>query len=316
MHNRMSQPVIGEEMTFNLLTTKNCTSLAFLFAILLLLHASGLAQSTDPAHPTPISGLPLVGRLATGTYYYQTPVSAGPGTMGLTITPPTGGATVSVSLSGPDCCTADAYVSASSGTSDTVRGASEPFTIPSAQTLLVTINIAVAAGDTVRFTLGMVIGGGSGVIITPPPPIPTPAPATPGGIVCTDLGVHGFVVSGETGLSKVISGQVLNHTTTHPYKGYRRLQWLDVLDITDSEKVRRVVAQIMIPDIIEPGASFSYSAVHTLTSRRRTRYKVQIVYSPYNATDRSQYNDDCNTSNNSTRRQVVGILTLDEAPLP
>ena len=303
-------------MTFNPVITKTLTCLAFAFAILLVLPASGSAQSTDPAHPTPISGFPLVGRLATGTYYYHVPANAGPGTMGLTLTPPIGGATASVSLSGPDCCTADAYVSASSGTSDTVRGASEPFTIPSAQTLLVTINIAVATGDTVRFSLGMIIGGGSGVIVTPPPATPTPAPGATGLRVCTDLGVHGFAVSGETGLSKVISGQVLNHTTTHPYKGYRRLQWLDVLDITDSEKVRRVVARIMIPDIIESGASFSYSAVHTLTTRRRTRYKVQIVYSPYNATDRSEYNDDCNSSNNSTRRQVVGIITLDEAPLP
>ena len=91
---------------------------------------------------------------------------------------------------------------------------------------------------------------------------------------------------------------------------------MEVLDITDSEKAPHMVTRILIPEIIEPGAYFSYSAVHTLTESRRTRYKVQIRYSPYNATDRSQYNDDCNSANNSTTRRVAGILTIDDEPTP
>jgi hypothetical protein len=293
--------------------TKYFSGIVLLIVVMLLSPILAAAQSTDAAHPTPIPSFPLVGRLAAGTYYYSVPVIAGPGTMGLQITAPDGGATISVSLSGPDCCTAEAYVSSSTGRAETIRNASEAFTIPSAQTLLITMNIAVAAGDTARFSLSAAIGGGSGVIVTPPP---ARKPATAPGGVCTDLGVDFYTVTGETGLRKEISGVVRNLTTTHPYKGYRRLQWLEVLDITDSEKAPRLVRQIMIPDIIDPGATFSYSAIHTLTERRRTRYKIQIVYSPYNATDRSQYNDDCNSSNNSTTRRMVGGLASDDAMEP
>ena len=302
-------------MTFYKTLTKYLSGITLMLAMIVLIQAPALSQSTDPANPTAITAFPLVGRLAAGTYYYSVPASAGPGTLGLQFTPPTGGATISVSLSGPDCCTAEAYVSGSTGTTETIRTASEPFTVPSAQTLLVTLSIAVDRNDTVRFTIGGAFGGGSGVIVTPPPTT-RPVATLPTPVVCTDLSVDYYTVTGDTGLRKEITGQVRNLTTTHPYKGYRRLQWLDILDITDSEKERRVVAQIMIPDIIDPGATFSYSAVHTLTARRRTMYKVQIVYSPYNATDRSQYNDDCNSSNNTTRRRVIGGFPPDEAIEP
>jgi hypothetical protein len=288
-------------MTFNTLSTKYLSGTFLLLALILLMPTAGSAQSTDPARPTAIAAFPLVGRLAAGTYYYEVPAAAGPATMGLRFTAPTGGATISVSLSGPDCCTADAYVSGSTGGIEEVRSTSEPFTIPSAQALLVTMNISVARNDTVGFTISAGFGGGSGVIVTPPSPRTPPV-----GAVCTDLAVDYFTVTGETGLRKEISGVVRNLTTTHPYKGFRRMQWLDVLDITDSEKERRVVAQIMIPDIIDPGATFAYTAVHTLTERRRTRYKVQIVYGPNHATDRSPYNDDCNSANNVTRRRMIG----------
>ncbi|MEO6334958.1 MAG: hypothetical protein ABIO91_08250 [Pyrinomonadaceae bacterium] len=326
--------------------TKYFSCITFLLTIFLLSVVTTPAQSRDPEHPTPISGFPLTGRFATGTYYYSLPVNAGPGTMGLQLTAPVGGASISVALSGPDCCTGDAYVSASTGREETIRGGSEPFTVPSAQTLLVTIYISVAEGDTARFTLNLGVGGRSGVTITPPPsptptpssgviitpppsptPTPTPsgsgviitppAPRTASGGVCTDLAVDAFVLRGARELRKEISGVVRNVTTTHPYKGYPRLQWVEVLDITDSEKMPRVVTRIIIPAIIDPGATFPYTAVHTLTALRSTRYKVQIRYSPYNATDRSPYNDDCNASNNSTRRQVGGILTPeDEGPIP
>src|SRR5215203_5784566 len=135
--------------------TKYFSCITFLLAICLAGVFTASAQSRDPEHPTAISGFPLTGRFTAGTYYYAVPVNAGPGTMGLQLTAPTGGASISVSLSGPDCCAAEAYVSADTGREEIIRRGSEPFTVPSAQTLLVTINISVAAGDTARFTLNL-----------------------------------------------------------------------------------------------------------------------------------------------------------------
>jgi hypothetical protein len=293
-------------------------SLAGIFLIMAFMLQPGTAtgQSTDETRPTPIAAFPLTGTLGSGTYYYEIPetlVSEGEVNATLTFTPPTGGGSMTASFSGPRCCSGEATVGESTGYAESIRR-STTFSIPGQQNLLITVYVSVAAKQTVRFSLNLSAAGApSGIIITPPP---APTPTTPTGGVCTDLGVDGFVVTGETGLTKEITGRVRNLTTTHPYKGYRRLQWLEVFDITDSEKGPPLVTRIAIPEIIEAGASFSYSAVHTLTVRRRTRYKVQIRYSPYNATDRSQYNDDCNSSNNSTRRQLVGILTADEPPQP
>lgn len=294
------------------------TFLAGIFLAIAFMLQPGMAtaQSRDEANPTPIAAFPLTGTLGSGTYYYQIPessVSGGAATAVLDFTPPDGGGSMTVTFSGRRCCPPEAYIGVTTGLSDRMREATT-FDIPGQQPLLVTIYISVGAKQTVGFRLNFTIGAvSSGIIVTPPP---TPAPTTPTGGVCTDLGVDGFIVTGETGLTKNITGRVRNLTTTHPYKGYRRLQWLEVLDITDSEKAPHMVTRILIPEIIEPGAAFSYSAVHTLTVRRRTRYKVQIRYSPYNATDRSQFNDDCNSSNNSTRRQLVGVLTADEPPIP
>ncbi len=320
--------------------TRYSSCITFLLGICLLGISVASAQSTDPARPTPISGFPLTGRLAAGTYYYAVPVSAGPGTMGLQMTPPIGGSTMSASLSGPDCCTADAYVSADSGTSDTIRRASEPFTVPSAQTLLVTINIAVARGDTVRFTLNLGVGGGSGIIITPPPsPTPAPTPsgsgiiitppsptggrATPSGGVCTDLGVDFYTVNNLTDSSKRISGVVRNYTGTHPFKSSERGQWLQVFDITDSAKDPVRLLQVRIPAHLDPGAVFAYRTVHSVSGSRRTRYQIKIVYGHWLDTDRSQYNDDCNAANDSTTRQLItgtpdetGPVLLEKLPKP
>ncbi|MEP6705854.1 MAG: hypothetical protein ABJB34_13690, partial [Acidobacteriota bacterium] len=102
--------------------TKYFSCITFLLAIFLLSVLTASAQSRDPDHPTPISGFPLSGRFTAGTYYFAAPVNAGPGTMGLQVTAPVGGATISVSLSGPDCCAAEAYVGVSTGREETIRG--------------------------------------------------------------------------------------------------------------------------------------------------------------------------------------------------
>ncbi len=321
--------------------TRYFSCITFLLAVFLLNLTIAPAQSRDPDHPTPIAAAPLTGRLAAGTYYYSMPVSAGPGTMGLQITAPVGGASVSVALSGPDCCSADAYVSAGTGREETVRGGSERFTIPSAQTLLITINISVAAGDTARFTLSLATGGGSGVIVTPPPPSPSPSPSpsprptpgpaltpaypsvptTPSGGLCTDLSVaDGFQING-TGLSRVISGSVRNLTRTHPYKGYPRSQWVEVLDITDEERDPRLVRLVRFFRFthIDPGSTFSYRAVQTLREDRRIKYRVRIVFAESNASNGQQYDDDCNSANDSTTRrqgfpEEGSTITLEPVP--
>lgn len=305
-------------MTHARVLTKLSVSSIFLLAISLLAPLDGAAQSTNPDDPTLVASYPISAALASGTYYYRIPeamVREGAATATLAFTPPDGGGSLTASFSGRRCCEGEATVGESTGYSGTIRRFST-FSIPAPQDLLVTIYVSVAVKQTIHFDLFLSATAGSGIIVTRPSPSPSPSPALPAPPLCTDLAVLAYAVAGGTSLRKEITGQVVNVTTTHPYKGYRRLQWLEVLDITDSEKAPRTVARIMIPEIIEPRGIFSYSAIHTLTTPRRTRYKVKIVYSPYNATDRSQYNDDCNPANNSTTRQIAGFLTPGDEPIP
>jgi len=278
------------------------------------------AQSRDENNPTRIASFPVTGNLGSGTYYYEVPDSAvagGAATAVLDLTPPDGGGSMTVTFSGRFCCPPEGYIGVTTGLSDRIREATT-FTISRQQALLVTVYVSVGAKQTVGFRLNFSNGTptSSGIIVTPPEPRPTPTPTTRTGGLCTDLGVYGFVVTGDAALTKEISGRVQNVTTTHAYKGYRRLQWVEVLDITNSAKEPHVVTRILIPEIIEAGGFFAYSAVHTLTEVRRTRYKIQIRYSPYNATDRSEYNDDCNSANNSTLRRIAGFLTPADGPIP
>jgi hypothetical protein len=286
-------------------------------AIIFLASTSIFGQSTDPAHPTPITSFPVIGSLASGTYYYAVPkslLSAGPANAGLDMTPPDGGGSMTVTFSGRGCCPPEAYIGITTGLADRMYQATT-FNIPTFQeSLLVTVYVSVGAGQTVGFRLTFANQGpsSSGVIVTPPPSTPTrPTPTEP---VCTDLGTISFSVSPLTSMRNKISGVVVNVTTANPYKGYEHRQWVEVRDITDSETRPALVGRIWIPAIIDPGRSFPFAVAHNLTERRRTRYEVRIVYSPLNRTDESQYNDDCNTGNNSTRRQLIGA-PLDEGEL-
>jgi hypothetical protein len=219
---------------------------------------------------------------------------------------------MTVTFSGRACCPPEAYIGVTTGLAERIRQATT-FNITGQQPLLVTVYVSVGAKQTVSFRLNFNTGASSsGIIVTPPP---TPAtPATPSGTVCTDLAVDGFAVTGEQ-LTKSISGLVRNVTTTHRYKGYARRQWLEIREITDSEARPVPVARVGIREIIEPGDTVSYTAVHRLTVRRRTKYEVRIVYSHLNATDQAEYNDDCNSSNNSTRRQLIGPFPTDGNPI-
>ena len=283
-------------------------------AAIFVTSANVFGQSRDENAPTPIATFPVTGNLGSGTYYYQVPesfVAAGLANAVLDVTPPDGGGSMTVTFSGPRCCPPEAYIGVTTGLSDRIRETTR-FDIPGPQPLLVTVYIAVGAKQTVGFRLSFNLGvpSSSGVIVTPPTTTPTPSP-TPSEPVCTDLGLNGFAVNFITSMRLKISGIVINATTTHPYKGYERRQWVEVRDITDSETRSPLVARIWIPAIVDPGQTFEYAAVHNLTARRRTRYEVKIGYSHLNPTDESQYNDDCNTRNNITRRQLVGT-PLDE----
>ncbi|MEP7149686.1 MAG: hypothetical protein ABI857_12470 [Acidobacteriota bacterium] len=281
-------------------STRYLSCITFLLTAFLLSAVMAPAQSRDPDSPTPISGFPLTGRLPAGTYYYAVPVNAGPGTMGLQVNAPTGGASISVSLSGPDCCSAEGYASASTGREEIIRGGSDPFTVPSAQTLLVTINISVAAGDTAGFTLSLNIGGGSGVIVTPPPsptPTPTLTATSPG---CTDLSVDGgFRLTGPAS-APTINFIVRNLSPTR-YVGHRRLQWVELLDTTKARETPILLKQVLFTEVPARGSiPFALTNTSGVSTTLPQRYMVRIVYSPFNATDRLTTNDDCISENNWT----------------
>lgn len=280
-------------------------ALAILFSL-----TTGFGQSRDINNPTPIATFPITGTLGSSTYYYQIPeamVSPGRANVVLDLTPPDGGASMTVTLSGRRCCPPAAYLGVTTGLADRTREATA-FDIPAQQDLLVTVYISVAAKHTVGYRINFNIGAtSSGIVVTRPRPPLTPAtPTFPDGSVCTDLGVIEFAVNSITERTKQISGVVQNYSAT-PFKSSERGQWLQVFDITDSAREPVRLLQTRIPTHMDPGSFFRYSVRQTPTGRTRPRYQVKIVYGHWLATDRSQYNDDCNAANDSTTRQR-GVL--------
>lgn len=253
------------------------------------------AQSTDEAHPTAITAFPVTGNLGTGTYYYSVPATRGRITMALEFTPPTGGGSMSVSISGPTCCTSDAYVGTDSGGSETIRRETS-FPVEASQTLLITAYIAVAEGRTVRYNLSMTgsVGG------TPP----TPAPS-----VCTDLRASSII--GVTWspllLANTIRGSIDNLSTTD-YRSPADRQWVEVYDTALNPASPTLVQRIPFTEVRARGR-FQFTARHSIGKVRRAApiYRVVIVYSPLNASDDITTNDDCNPANNSAVRNPTPI---------
>ncbi len=274
----------------SLIATYFCAIAALSFSAL---KASG--QSIDPEHPTAVMAYPITGTLGSGTFYYSVPANAGIGKIYLEFHPPAGGGSASVSLSGPDCCSADAYVGADSGSSAVVTQRAD-FDIPSRQTLLVTLTIAVAPSSTVRFILNLAgtIGtggsaGGGGTV--------------PGASRCTDLAMlEGFTLS-VSGTTRTISGTILNLSDTD-FRSPAGRQWIEVVDIAKLRDRGPVVQRIPFTDVTARG-SLPISATHTTSSLLAPKYKLRIVYSPDNATDTIMTNDDCNLRNNETLRYPV-----------
>ncbi len=290
----------------------------FAFAIVLGSASAAFGDSRDINNPTVITSFPVTGNLGSGTFYYRIPeamVSAGRANVVLDMHSPDGGASMTVTLSGRRCCPPEAYLGITTGLSDRLREATS-FEVPGQQDLLVTVYISVGAKQTVFYRINFNLGAPtSGIVVTPPPrrtgPPATPAIPTPDRI-CTDLGVDFYTVTNLRGRTKKVSGVVRNYTTTHPYKGYERGQWLQVFDVTDAPRGEPVrLLQVRIPRHMDPGAVFSYGVVHTPTTDRR-RYQVKIVYGAWLGTDRSEYNDDCNNANDATERQMIGGFPVED----
>ena len=289
-------------------------TIIFLLAVFLLTPASGVAQSGDITHPTPIATFPVTGNLPQGIYYYEVRANAGPATAVLDMTPPDGGASMSVSISGPDCCTAEAYVSGETGSSERIRRSSDRFTVPSRQMLLFTVNIAVERGKTVRFSLNYSTREGSGIIVTPPPtPTPTPAP-TAASTGCTDLALNGgFRLAGPPTTRTI--NFTLRNLSPRRYVGTARTQWVELLDRSRVDDPPVLITIRRFTEV-PAGGSIAFSMPHspTVLSKLPQRYLVRIVYSPSNATDRLTTNDDCVSGNNFTDGRPRALLADDYIP--
>jgi hypothetical protein len=277
-------------------------------AILLGAVVNTFGQSTDETHPTPISSLPVSGNLRAGTYYYQIPesaVSAGRANAVLSFTAPDGGASLTLTFSGPTCCPPEAYIGETTGLSGRFRQGST-FDVSSRQNLLVTLYISVGAAQTVPFNFNFTVGAtSSGVIVTPPPsptPTPTPTPTTPPEYsLCTDLSVSGFTLE-VLGTTRTITGTVYNRSHA-AFQSPAGQQWIEVIDISQTTSrfaKANVVQRIPFTDV--PGRGFfPYRAVHSpRSSTLPPAYRVRIVYSAANRTDAVTTNDDCTPANNTT----------------
>lgn len=268
----------------------------FVITLLALFAATVHAQSTDEAHPTAVSAFPVTGDLGSGTYYYSVPATRGRINMTLEFTTPSTGGSMSVSISGPSCCTSDAYVGADSGGPETIRREAA-FALGTNQTLLITVYIAVAERRAIRYNLSLTgsLGG--------------TAPTTPAG-VCTDLRASSIirVTHSALSLSNTIRGSVDNLSTTG-YRSPADRQWVEVYDTALNPASPTLVQRIPFTDVAARGR-IQFSARHNVGKVRRVPpvYRIVIVYSPLNSTDDIGANDDCNAANNSATQGVIETI--------
>lgn len=270
-------------------------------ATLILVPAAATAQSRDEAHPTTVSTFPISGNLYAGTYYYEARVSSGSATMVLEFTAPNGGGSMSAMVSGPNCCGGAAYVGADTGAAERIRRASDIFPINIPQKVKITVIVAVAEGQSVPFSLNLAVGDNvSGVIVTRPTPTPTPA-ITITDPNCVDLALENVVIRKVDRTPQLEISGVVRNVSPNAYSGNARTQWVEVLDITLSEKLPRRVAFFRFTNIA-PGARFAFRAVHAFPRLELRKYKVRIVYYSGNRTNRLLTDDDCNSSNDSVTK--------------
>jgi hypothetical protein len=265
----------------------------FVIAILALFAAPVHAQSTDEAHPTAVSAFPVTGTLGSGTYYYSVPATRGRVNMTLEFTPPDSGGSMSVSISGPSCCTSDAYAGGDAG-GPTITRREAAFAVGTSQTLLITVYIAVAERQSIRYNLSLTgsVGGAP----------PTPAPS-----VCTDLRASSIigVTRSTVLLSNTIRGSIDNLSAT-AYRSPADRQWVEIYDTALDPASPALIQRIPFTDVPARGR-FQFTARHNVGKVRRVApvYRIVIVYSPLNSTDDISTNDDCNPANNSAARAVL-----------
>lgn len=272
---------------------------------------SQVVVDTDPA---PITTFPFTAELPSGTYYFSVYAASGPATISLEFDPPDGGGGMSVSVSGPDCCAADAYVGADTGLSNPVRREAT-FNVPSRQRLVLAAYISVRPQAMVRFTINMsgsVRGGtegtgtrGSGVVVTPPPSTPVGPPSR----VCTDLGlVDGITIEPSRDLrSLTVSGVLRNLSPTpyiaNPHYAPRRSGWIEIAEIIGRE-APRILSQLPFTEIPANGSK-PFRETYAITTTLPRQIEVRILYAAANFTDRTWTNDDCNGANNVVRSRPL-----------
>jgi hypothetical protein len=280
----------GEQVKLNKQVTKRFS--LFVIAILALFAAPVHAQSTDEAHPTAVLAFPVTGTLGAGTYYYSVPATRGRVNMTLEFTPPDGGGSMSVSVSGPSCCTSDAYAGGDAGGPTTTRREAA-FAVGTNQTLLITVYIAVAERQSIRYNLSLTgsVGGGG---------LPTETPR-----VCTDLAASALMTVTSSGFYNTIRGSIDNRSTTD-FRSPADRQWVNLYDTALNPASPILVKRIPFTEVMA-SRRFQFTAKHNIGKARRIppRYKIVIVYSPLNSTDDINTNDDCNPANNAAGRLIA-----------
>jgi len=264
----------------------------FVIAILALFAAAVQAQSTDEARPTAVATFPVTGALGSGTYYYSVPATRGRVNMTLEFTPPDGGGSMSVSVSGPSCCTSDAYAGGDAG-GPTITRREAAFAVGTSQTLLITVYIAVAERQTVRYNLSLTGSVGSGAL-------PTESPA-----VCTDLEASTLMTVTSTPFYSTIRGSIDNRSAT-AFRSPADRQWVNVFDVALNPASPILVKRIPFTDV-PAGGRFQFTARQNIGKTRRIppRYRIVIVYSAINSTDTINTNDDCNPLNDAASRLIA-----------
>jgi len=261
--------------------------------IFVLCGAPALAQSTNRESPTPIDGTTVyrgsvrdTNRDGSTAYFYS--VNVEPGTIHATLnfTPPSTGASMSVIISGVDCCE-DSALGGDSGGSTPVTSESN-FRVGRSQRLLLEVYVDAGAGGEVAFTLrleGSVGGAGE----------------TP----CPDLSITiAKAQSVKVGTKQIrvdIFGTVAN-ASAGDYISEAGQQSLKISQSSPTLSGWSVVfTQPFISVRAGGSVPFLFNKTYTTAefARLRPSFKVEIVYNGAITSDGNPRNDDCAAANNS-----------------
>ncbi|MGC2235341.1 MAG: hypothetical protein WA584_04230 [Pyrinomonadaceae bacterium] len=261
--------------------------------VFVLCGASAFGQSTNRDMPTPIGDTTTfrgsvrdTNSTGSTAYYYSLNVEPGTIHSTLTFTPPSGGASMSVVFSGPDCCDG-ASLGGDGGDTNPVTSETT-FRVTRSQTLLLEVYVDAGAGGTVTFTLQFEgsVGGAGGTTF------------------CTDLSMtlvtYKVEQIGTKEVKVTITGILANESTADFVSGdgqqKMRLQ----------EKPERLVAYTTVRDQpftnVRARGRLAFAATKTYRTgdflTLRPSYKLSIVYDSAIGADGNVRNDDCVPANN------------------